>query len=156
MGTVSNTVPYQLSTSHRPLSQSPTRTRWEKTSCVTYSTLSFMWPPLTHPLLAWFFDEPCQSFPKPRYTATVPDGRELCGYIHRGSFRARTRALSLEAKRVAQSYIVKHIFSASKPPVNLRKVAIGNGFLGSYATVRHLPVVRFFIVCPNQRYERSS
>ncbi|KAM5536828.1 hypothetical protein V8D89_009546 [Ganoderma adspersum] len=45
-------------------------------------------------------------------------------------------------------YIVKHLFAASNPPVNLRKVAIGNGFLGSYATVRHLPVVNILETYP--------
>lgn len=56
------------------------------------------------------------------------------------------------SSRTAQSYIVKHIFSASKPPVNLRKVAIGNGFLGSYATVRHLPVVHHFVLDLETRF----
>lgn len=40
-----------------------------------------------------------------------------------------------------QPYIVKHIFAQSEPPVNLKKIAIGDGSLGSFATIRHLPVV---------------
>ena len=40
-----------------------------------------------------------------------------------------------------QPYIAKHLFSAPTPPVNLRKIAIGDGSLGSFATIRHLPVV---------------
>ena len=40
-----------------------------------------------------------------------------------------------------QPYITKHIFQTRNPPVNLRKIAIGDGSLGSQAAVEHLPVV---------------
>lgn len=36
---------------------------------------------------------------------------------------------------------MKHIFEQDSPPVNLKKAAIGDGSLGSFATIRHLPVV---------------
>ncbi|KAJ7279885.1 Alpha/Beta hydrolase protein [Mycena rebaudengoi] len=38
-------------------------------------------------------------------------------------------------------YIIKHIFQTPKPPVTVKKFAIGNGSLGSRATIRHLPIV---------------
>ncbi|KAI1786917.1 alpha/beta-hydrolase [Ganoderma leucocontextum] len=46
------------------------------------------------------------------------------------------------------SYIVKHIFSESNPPVNLHKVAIGNGLLGSVTTVRELPIINVLETYP--------
>ncbi|KAI1790060.1 alpha/beta-hydrolase [Ganoderma leucocontextum] len=45
-------------------------------------------------------------------------------------------------------YITKHLFSVPNPPVNLRKVAIGDGFVGSFATVRNLPVVNILETYP--------
>ena len=47
-------------------------------------------------------------------------------------------------KYLLQPYITKHIFSTPKPPVKLRKIAIGDGSLGSLATVEELPAV-----CPH-------
>ena len=42
-----------------------------------------------------------------------------------------------------QPYITKHLFQTPNPPVKLRKITIGDGSLGSQATVEHLPVVSF-------------
>ncbi|KAI0718592.1 alpha/beta-hydrolase [Cerioporus squamosus] len=55
-----------------------------------------------------------------------------------------TRPLYLTGESYAGTYIpyiVKHIFAQAKPPVNLKKIAIGDGSLGSFATIRHLPVL---------------
>ncbi|PIL29080.1 hypothetical protein GSI_09128 [Ganoderma sinense ZZ0214-1] len=46
------------------------------------------------------------------------------------------------------SYIVKHLFGLSSPPVNLRKVVVGNGMLGSVTTVRELPVINVLETYP--------
>ncbi|KAI1792416.1 alpha/beta-hydrolase [Ganoderma leucocontextum] len=62
-----------------------------------------------------------------------------------------TRPLYLMGESYAGTfipYIVKHLFSASNPPVTLRKVAIGNSFLGSFATVRHLPAINILETYP--------
>ena len=40
-----------------------------------------------------------------------------------------------------QPYITKAYFSMSNPPVNLVKIAIGDGTMGSIAVVEDLPVV---------------
>ena len=47
-----------------------------------------------------------------------------------------------------QPYITKHLFQSATPPVNLRKIAIGDGSLGSQATVEHLPVVNVIETYP--------
>lgn len=41
-----------------------------------------------------------------------------------------------------QPYITKTIFSTSNPPVNLAKISIGDGALGSIAVFEILPTVR--------------
>ncbi|KAI0634125.1 alpha/beta-hydrolase [Trametes polyzona] len=45
-------------------------------------------------------------------------------------------------------YIVKHLFSQTSSPVNLRKIAIGDGSLGSLATIRYLPVINIIETYP--------
>ncbi|RDX42857.1 alpha/beta-hydrolase [Lentinus brumalis] len=63
-----------------------------------------------------------------------------------------TRPLYLTGESYAGTYIpyiVKHIFAQSKPPVNLKKIAIGDGSLGSFATIRHLPVLNTIETYPS-------
>ncbi|TBU63430.1 alpha/beta-hydrolase [Dichomitus squalens] len=55
-----------------------------------------------------------------------------------------TRPLYLAGESYAGFYIpylLKHLLPLEDPPVNLRKIAIGNGFIGSYATNRETPVI---------------
>ncbi|KAK7001471.1 Alpha/beta-hydrolase [Favolaschia claudopus] len=62
-----------------------------------------------------------------------------------------TRPLFLTGESYAGTYIpyiTKHIFQTAKPPVNLRKIAIGDGSLGSQATVEHLPVLNVIETYP--------
>ncbi|KAI0749833.1 alpha/beta-hydrolase [Daedaleopsis nitida] len=62
-----------------------------------------------------------------------------------------TRPLFLTGESYAGTYIpyiTKHIFQTPNPPVNLRKIAIGDGSLGSQATVEHLPVVNVIETYP--------
>ncbi|KAI0329310.1 alpha/beta-hydrolase [Cubamyces sp. BRFM 1775] len=62
-----------------------------------------------------------------------------------------TRPLFLTGESYAGTYIpyiTKHIFQAQNPPVKLRKIAIGDGSLGSQATVEHLPVVNVIETYP--------
>jgi carboxypeptidase D len=40
-----------------------------------------------------------------------------------------------------QPYITKTIFSTANPPVTLRKIAVGDGALGSNAVFEQLPTV---------------
>lgn len=49
----------------------------------------------------------------------------------------------IDGRSSLQPYITKHIFQAPNPPINLSKIAIGDGSLGSQATVEHLPVVSY-------------
>lgn len=41
----------------------------------------------------------------------------------------------------SKPYITKHIFGHPNPPVNLAGIAIGDGSLGSLATIEELPAV---------------
>ncbi|OJT14353.1 Pheromone-processing carboxypeptidase kex1 [Trametes pubescens] len=62
-----------------------------------------------------------------------------------------TRPLFLTGESYAGTYIpyiTKHIFQAENPPVKLRKIAIGDGSLGSEATVEHVPVVNVIETYP--------
>ncbi|RPD76193.1 alpha/beta-hydrolase [Lentinus tigrinus ALCF2SS1-7] len=62
-----------------------------------------------------------------------------------------TRPLYITGESYAGTYIpyiVKHLFAQSKPPVNLKKIAIGDGSLGSFATIRHLPVLNILETYP--------
>ncbi|KAI9066342.1 alpha/beta-hydrolase [Trametes sanguinea] len=62
-----------------------------------------------------------------------------------------TRPLFLTGESYAGTYIpyiTKHLFQAPNPPVKLRKIAIGDGSLGSQATVEHLPVVNVIETYP--------
>ncbi|KAI0327526.1 alpha/beta-hydrolase [Cubamyces sp. BRFM 1775] len=62
-----------------------------------------------------------------------------------------TRPLYLTGESYAGTYIpyiVKHLFAQEKSPVNLRKFAIGDGSLGSFATIRHLPVINILETYP--------
>ncbi|KAI0671913.1 alpha/beta-hydrolase [Trametes maxima] len=62
-----------------------------------------------------------------------------------------TRPLFLTGESYAGTYIpyiTKHIFQTPNPPVKLRKIAIGDGSLGSQATVEHLPVVNVIETYP--------
>ncbi|KAJ7831716.1 alpha/beta-hydrolase [Mycena olivaceomarginata] len=62
-----------------------------------------------------------------------------------------TRPLFLTGESYAGMYIpyiTKHIFQHSNPPVNLRKIAIGDGSLGSQATVEHLPILNVIETYP--------
>lgn len=43
-----------------------------------------------------------------------------------------------------QPYIMKTYFGMENPPVNIAKVVIGDGSIGSDAVQQDLPVVRFF------------
>ncbi|KAJ7776554.1 alpha/beta-hydrolase [Mycena maculata] len=62
-----------------------------------------------------------------------------------------TRPLFLTGESYAGTYIpyiTKHIFQTPNPPVKLRKIAIGDGSLGSEATVEHLPVLNVIETYP--------
>ncbi|KAH9847538.1 alpha/beta-hydrolase [Lenzites betulinus] len=62
-----------------------------------------------------------------------------------------TRPLFLTGESYAGTYIpyiTKHIFQAENPPVKLRKIAIGDGSLGSQATVEHVPVINVIETYP--------
>ncbi|KAI0775028.1 alpha/beta-hydrolase [Trametes elegans] len=62
-----------------------------------------------------------------------------------------TRPLYLTGESYAGTYIpyiTKHIFQTENPPVKLRKIAIGDGSLGSLATVEHVPVVNVIETYP--------
>ncbi|KAJ7878005.1 alpha/beta-hydrolase [Mycena olivaceomarginata] len=62
-----------------------------------------------------------------------------------------TRPLFLTGESYAGMYIpyiTKHIFRNSNPPVNLRKIAIGDGSLGSQATIRHLRILNVIETYP--------
>ncbi|KAK7691074.1 hypothetical protein QCA50_006177 [Cerrena zonata] len=62
-----------------------------------------------------------------------------------------TRPLYLTGESYAGTYIpyiTKHIFSTPKPPVKLRKIAIGDGSLGSLATVEELPALNVIETYP--------
>ncbi|KAJ7258257.1 alpha/beta-hydrolase [Mycena rebaudengoi] len=62
-----------------------------------------------------------------------------------------TRPLFLTGESYAGTYIpyiTKHIFQTPKPPVTLKKIAIGDGSLGSQATIRHLPILNVIETYP--------
>ncbi|KAJ7027721.1 alpha/beta-hydrolase [Mycena alexandri] len=62
-----------------------------------------------------------------------------------------TRPLLLTGESYAGTYIpyiTKHIFQTPNPPVKLRKITIGDGSLGSEATVEHLPVLNVIETYP--------
>ncbi|CAL1716100.1 unnamed protein product [Somion occarium] len=62
-----------------------------------------------------------------------------------------TRPLYLIGESYAGTYIpyiTKHMFSSSNPPVKLRKIAIGDGSLGSLATIRELPTLNIIETYP--------
>ncbi|KAJ7812365.1 alpha/beta-hydrolase [Mycena olivaceomarginata] len=62
-----------------------------------------------------------------------------------------TRPLFLTGESYAGMYIpyiTKHIFRNSNPPVNLSKIAIRDGSLGSQATIRHLPILNVIETYP--------
>ncbi|TBU46827.1 alpha/beta-hydrolase [Dichomitus squalens] len=62
-----------------------------------------------------------------------------------------TRPLYLSGESYAGTYIpyiTKHLFQTPNPPVKLRKITIGDGSLGSQATVEHLPVVNVIETYP--------
>ncbi|KAK7690975.1 hypothetical protein QCA50_006078 [Cerrena zonata] len=62
-----------------------------------------------------------------------------------------TRPLYLTGESYAGTYIpyiTKHIFSTPNPPVKLRKIAIGDGSLGSLATIRELPTLNIIETNP--------
>ncbi|KAJ6537847.1 alpha/beta-hydrolase [Mycena capillaripes] len=62
-----------------------------------------------------------------------------------------TRPLFLTGESYAGTYIpyiTKHIFQTTNPPVKLRKIAIGDGSLGSQATVEHLPILNVIETYP--------
>ncbi|KAI8982714.1 alpha/beta-hydrolase [Trametes punicea] len=62
-----------------------------------------------------------------------------------------TRPLFLTGESYAGTYIpyiTKHLFQTQNPPVKLRKIAIGDGSLGSEATVEHLPVINVIETYP--------
>ncbi|KAI0822442.1 alpha/beta-hydrolase [Trametes gibbosa] len=62
-----------------------------------------------------------------------------------------TRPLYLTGESYAGTYIpyiAKHLFAQPSPPVTLRKIAIGDGSLGSLATIRDLPVINIIETYP--------
>ncbi|KAJ6483954.1 alpha/beta-hydrolase [Mycena sanguinolenta] len=62
-----------------------------------------------------------------------------------------TRPLYLTGESYAGTYIpyiTKHIFQTANPPVKLRKITIGDGSLGSQATVEHLPILNVIETYP--------
>ncbi|KAI0705478.1 alpha/beta-hydrolase [Earliella scabrosa] len=62
-----------------------------------------------------------------------------------------TRPLYLTGESYAGTYIpyiVKHLLAREKPPVNLRKVAIGDGSFGNLATIRDVPVLNIIETYP--------
>jgi hypothetical protein len=89
--------------------------------------------------LDWFPVEPRQGLPQPRDPPAVPVRRKLCGHV-RCEPPVHTNA-PIYVDDPQQPYIAKHIFQTQNPPVKLRKITVGDGSLGSQATVEHLPVV---------------
>ncbi|KAI0672407.1 alpha/beta-hydrolase [Trametes maxima] len=62
-----------------------------------------------------------------------------------------TRPLYLTGESYAGTYIpyiVKHLFAQVSSPVNLKRFAIGDGSLGSLATIRDLPVINIIETYP--------
>ncbi|KAJ6518365.1 alpha/beta-hydrolase [Mycena vulgaris] len=62
-----------------------------------------------------------------------------------------TRPLFLTGESYAGTYIpyiTKHIFQTPNPPVKLHKIVIGDGSLGSQATVEHLPILNVIETYP--------
>ncbi|KAI0076167.1 alpha/beta-hydrolase [Panus rudis PR-1116 ss-1] len=62
-----------------------------------------------------------------------------------------TRPLYLTGESYAGTYIpyiTKHLFSTPNPPVKLRKIAIGDGSLGSLATIEELPALNVIETYP--------
>ncbi|KAI0787996.1 Alpha/Beta hydrolase protein [Fomes fomentarius] len=90
-------------------------------------------------------------------TGYVPDedqtGEDFVGFLSnlvRVFPSLATRPLFLTGESYAGTYIpyiTKHLFQTPNPPVNLRKIAIGDGSLGSQATVEHLSVVSIMYLC---------
>ena len=64
-------------------------------------------------------------------------------YIVRMILCLELRQLFVKAISVHQPYITKTYFGLTDPPVNLSKIAIGDGSLGNDATVEILPTVSF-------------
>ncbi|KAJ7354412.1 alpha/beta-hydrolase [Mycena albidolilacea] len=93
----------------------------------------------------------CTGFSTSDSTGYVPDedqtGEDFIGFLLnlvKVFPSLATRPLFLTGESYAGTYIpyiTKHIFQNSNPPVNLRKIAIGDGSLGSQATIRHLPIL---------------
>ena len=52
----------------------------------------------------------------------------------------------IDVSMTAQPYITKAIFSTPDPPVNLRKIAIGDGAMGSFAGYEEISTVCLFLV----------
>lgn len=50
--------------------------------------------------------------------------------------------MNIDAHISFKPYITKAYFGMADPPVNLAKIAIGDGTVGSEAVYEHLPVVR--------------
>ncbi|KAI0787985.1 alpha/beta-hydrolase [Fomes fomentarius] len=91
-------------------------------------------------------------------TGYVPDedqtGEDFVGFLSnlvRVFPSLATRPLFLTGESYAGTYIpyiTKHLFQTPNPPVNLSKIAIGDGSLGSQATVEHLSVVNVIETYP--------
>ena len=83
-----------------------------------------------------------QGFPKLGYSATLPHRGELCRNLYRRLWR-RTKSSVIHELIVVclKPYITKHIFEHPNPPVKLAGFAIGDGSLGSLATIEELPAV---------------
>lgn len=68
----------------------------------------------------------------------------LMGESYAGTYIVRALfPTSAHLTRCHQPYITKTIFSITNPPVTLKKIAIGDGTLGSLAVFEELPTVRF-------------
>lgn len=86
----------------------------------------------------------CQSLSISGQATFVPYGRILCRHLHchclSYNFNVYVCANN-PCIPFKQPYITKTYFGSLNPPVNLKKIAIGDGVLGSLASYNVLPVV---------------
>lgn len=70
----------------------------------------------------------------------------LTGESYAGTYIVSLRSCYPPPKlnRVIQPYITKTYFGMENPPVNLKKIAIGDGSIGSQIEIISMPAVRLF------------
>ena len=90
-----------------------------------------------------FLSNLVQVFPSLATRPLFLTGESYAGtYIVRVALRTGILWIEIHGKLcILQPYITKHLFQTPNPPVKLSKIAIGDGSLGSQATVEHLSVV---------------